>query len=163
MNIEEMEKEFNQLMKQGQELLEKMKETEIADVSKKVKRWKPKLEDEYFCVDSIGGIKKTFFSLNSNTDVFNHRIGNCFKTEEEAQKELDRRIAEQELLDMVDAKMSDENCKWIIEYDPRGPVFYPNNAFFRFTTPLLFSSKESCQKAIDTLGDDKLNLIFRID
>ena len=162
MNIEEMEKEFNQLMKQGQELLEKMKEARFADVSKKVKRWKPKDGDVYYGVVADGTIKYIIWD-NDIVDNGYYKLGNCFETEEEAQKEIDRRIAEQELLDMVDAKMSDENCKWLIEYDPRGPVFYPNNAFFRFTTPFLFSSKESCQKAIDTLGTDKLKLIFRID
>lgn len=162
MNIEEMEKEFNQLMKHGQELLEKMKEERFADVSKKVKHWKPKFGDVYYGLMGDGTIKSIIWD-NDVVDCGYYNIGNCFKTKEEAQKELDRIFAEQELLDMVDVKMSDENRKWLIEYDPRGPVFYPNDTFFHFTTPFLFSSKESCQKAIDTLGTEKLNLIFRID
>ena len=162
MNFEEMEKEFNQLMKHGQELLEKMKEECFADVSKKVKHWKPKDGDIYYGVMGDGTIKSIIWD-NDVVDCGYYKMGNCFKTEEEAQKEFDCRRAEQELLDMVDAKMSDENRKWLIEYDPRGPVFYPNDTFFHFTTPFLFSSKESCQKAIDTLGTEKLNLIFRIE
>jgi len=119
----------------------------IADVSKM-------LEDKRFFL---------FYEVTETKDMINFEIKEQSQFELKDRRELERMIAEQELLDMVDAKMSDENCKWLIEYDPRGPVFYPNNAFFRFTTPLLFSSKEYCQKAIDTLGTDKLKLIFRID
>lgn len=134
----------------------------FGDTNKKVRRWKPEDGDDYYCVMSDG--KVTTFIWNTDvTDYGHYKLGNCFETEEEAQKELDRRFAEQELLDMVDAKMSDEHEKWFIEYCSQESYFYPNNVFFRFATSFIFSSKESCKKAIKALGDEKLKLIFRID
>lgn len=159
--FEKIQADFDEFMKSAKEFIEKEKAKQIADTSK-VRRWKPEDGDKYYAICWSGRIDFYLWNSDSKDDLC-FKLGNCFKTEEEAQKELDRRLAEQELLDMVDAKMSDENYKWFIEYDPRGPVFYPNNTVFRFATPLLFSSKESAQKAIDTLGTEKLKLIFRID
>lgn len=160
-DIKDLQEQFENLIKQGQELLEKMKEERIAD-NNKTKRWKPEKDERYYTIWRNGTVDYCPWD-DDICDNACFKLGNVFQTYEEAQKELNRRRAEQELLDMVDAKMSDENRKWLIEYDPRGPVFYPNDTFFHFTTPFLFSSKESCQKAIDTLGTEKLNLIFRID
>lgn len=160
-NINDLREQFENLIKRGQELLEKMKENQNSDVSKKV-RWMPKNGECYYVVNGGGEIT----SKGWGDDIYDegcYNLNNVFKTEEDAHKELDRRLAEQELLDMVDAKTSDENDKWFIEYDPRGPVFYPNNTVFRLTTPFLFATEESCQQAINTLGEDKLKLIFRIN
>ena len=159
-NINNLQEQFENLIKQGQELLEKMKEERFADVSKKVKRWKPKDGDVYYGVMSDGNIRTNIWE----SDVFDcgyYSIGNCFKTEEEAQKELNRRRAEQELLDMCDWK--DGECAEIV-YDFEDKEF---SVEYAFTTscysPYRFATKESCQKAIDTLGTEKLKLIFRID
>lgn len=154
-----MEKEFNQLMKQGQELLEKMKEERFADVSKKVKRWKPKDGAVYYGVVADGTIKYIIWD-NDIVDNGYYKLGNCFETEEEAQKEIDRRIAEQELLDMCDW---DVKSVYYMLYSPISESFNVNCYNTLIPTPYRFASEESAKKAIDTLGTDKLKLIFRID
>ena len=87
MEIFEMEKEFNDLMKAGQALLEKMKENHIADDSKKV-RWKPKDGETYYYVVSNGEIDYSFWMADA-TDEGRFNFGNVFKTEEEARKAID--------------------------------------------------------------------------
>lgn len=161
MEIFEMQKEFDELMKSAQALIEKLKKEQVADDRKKVDRWKPKDGDRVWFINDNGDLEDTTYL--EGCDELSFKLGNRFKTEAEALKELDRRIAEKELLDMVDSKMSDKNDKWFIEYDTQESYFYPNNTFFRFTTPFIFSSKESCEKAINKLGEDKLKLVFRID
>ena len=157
MEIFEMQKEFDELMKSAQALIEKLKENQ----SKMVKRWKPNKGEEYFCVDSVGKIEKSFFTPNLNADIFRYTVGNCFKTEQEAQKELDRMVTEQELLDMCDWN-NGTDLMWSILYSFSDGSF--DCSWSSLThSPYRFSSKESCEKAIEQLGTEKLKLVFRID
>ena len=151
-----MQKEFDELMKKGQELIKKLKENQ----TKKVERWKPKQGDEFFCVDSCGKIEKTFFTTNLNADLFRYKVGNCFKTEAEAQKELDRMVAEQELLDLADW---DGGELYSIYYVISDNDFVITRYLNITHAPYRFATEESARKAIDTLGSEKLKLIFRIE
>lgn len=125
------------------------------------KRWKPKVDEGYHCVLGHGMIKTNIWAEDV-TDCGYYKLGNCFKTEEEAQKELDRRLAEQELLDMCDWE-KDKPC-YEIYYNFKEKCFEGDVCYsYSCYSPYRFATKESCQKAIDTLGTDKLKLIFRID
>lgn len=160
-NIKDLQEQFENFIKQGQELLEKMKEECISDVSKKVKRWKPKDGDVYYGVVADGTIKRITWD-NDIVDCGYYKMGNCFKTEEEALKELDRRFAEQELLDMCDGS-SDDDYRVEIGYDRDADLFETGQYGGMLGSCYHFASVKSAQKAIDTLGTDKLKLIFRID
>lgn len=126
------------------------------------KRWKPEDGDDYYYITTDGDIAHFKWLGVSGSTVDNelYKIGNCFKTEEEAQKEVDRRIAEQELLALCD--WEGEESAYFIEYNHKRDVF--DWDWFNFIySPYRFASDESVKKAIDTLGEDKLKLIFRID
>lgn len=126
------------------------------------KRWKPALGDTFFLITTTTHID-SMRHLTGNSDVCEKifKTGNCFKTEEEAQKELDRRIAERELLDMCDYdNETDLVCSILCSID--GGAF--DCSWSSFThSPYRFASDESCKRAIDTLGQERLKLIFRID
>lgn len=156
MEVFEMQKEFDALMKRGQELIKMLKENQ----SEKVKRWKPKQGDEFFCVDSCGKIEKTFFTTNLNADLFRYASGNCFKTEAEAKKHFDRMLAEQELLDMCDW---DGGELYSIYYVISDNDFVITRYVNITHAPYRFASRESAQKAINKLGKEKLKLVFRVD
>lgn len=158
MEVFEMQKEFDALMKRGQELIKMLKENQ----SEKVKRWKPKQGDEFFCVDSCGKIEKTFFTTNLNADLFRYTVGNCFKTEAEAQKEIDRMVAEQELLDLADGSVND-NVWFEIEYSPYDNCFTAGQYSTITSSCYRFATEESCKKAMKQLGKEKLKLVFRVD
>lgn len=160
-NVNDLQEQFENLIKQGQELLEKMKENQNADVSKKV-RWKPKVGDVYYYITTTGGIDyfKWVGTSGSSTDDRLYEINNCFQTMEEAQKELDRRIAERELLDMCDWE---SDSVYFIVFNKDIDTFDTDSYNTFIPTPYRFATYESCQKAIDTLGEEKLKLIFRID
>lgn len=156
MEIFEMQKEFDELMKKGQELIEKMKKEQS-----KTKRWKPKAGETYYYIGATGSIDSLHW-FEQSEDCASHRlyeIGNCFKTEKEAQKELDRRIAEKELLDLCDWESGElYSIYYIIAYNN-----FTITSYLTMThSPYRFASRESAQNAIDTLGEDKLKLVFRI-
>lgn len=54
-----------------------------------VEKWVPKHNEEYFFINSTTGIANTYNTNNYN-DVEHVKIGNIFKTKEEAQKMADK-------------------------------------------------------------------------
>ena len=143
---------------QYKEYLELKKQ--FTDVSK-TKRWKPALGDTFFLITSTTHIDSMRY-LTGNSDVCekNFKTGNCFQTIEEAQEELDRRIAEQELLDMCDWEAKEQH-HLMYSYDE--DCFESECSLFFGHSPYRFATEQSAKKAIDTLGTEKLKLIFRID
>ena len=132
---------------------------QVADATKKV-RWKPKEGEPYWHIYDDGTIDYDFWTSENDILLGRYKLGNCFETEGEAQKELDRRIAERELLDLCD--WEGEESAYFIEYNDKRDVFYWD--WFNFIySPYRFATDESVKKAIDTLGEEKLKLIFRID
>lgn len=131
---------------------------QFADVSK-TKRWKPKGGEIYHYIVSTGEIDYSFWATSA-VDEERFNFANTFKTKEQAQKELDRRLAEQELLDMCD--WEDEEQHYLV-YDYDEDCFESECALFFAYSPYCFATEESAKKAINTLGTDKLKLIFRID
>lgn len=127
--------------------------------NKKVRRWKPEYGDQYWYADSDATcvLSRCF---DDEFDLGRYKLGFVFRTKEEAQKDIDRRIAEQELLDMCDW---DGKLVYYIIYNPISESFDVNLYNTFIPTPYRFESEESCKKAVDTLGTDKLKLIFRID
>lgn len=121
---------------------------------------KPKTDDKYYYVDTCEGCIYSDLWMDSCMDNNRYSMGYVFKTEKEAQKELDRRLAEVELLDLCDWEggvfysinyyVSDNSFDWLVG---KGSIF----------SPYRFKSVESVKKAIETLGKDKLKLIFRIE
>lgn len=121
------------------------------------KRWKPVKGQDYYFIGIDLGIYNILWN-NDTIDNCHFKVGNCFKSKEQAQKELDRRIAEQELLDFC-------GDSGIIEigFDIDNREFCAMGEYSDYLfSPYRFATKESCQKAIDTLGTEKLKLIFRI-
>lgn len=134
---------------------------QFVDATKKVERWKPKDGGTYWIITGNGKVEWQPWD-GSKWDMGFYNLHNCFETEEQAQKELDRRLAEQELLDLVDGSVNDD--EWVeIEYEPDNDRFTIDCYSTITTSCYRFASRESCQKAIDTLGTEKLKLIFRID
>lgn len=133
---------------------------QFADASKKV-RWKPALGDTFFLITTTTHIDSMRY-LTGNSDVCEKifKTGNCFQTREEAQKELDRRIAELELLDLCDWE---GDSVYFIIFNKTIDTFDTDSYNTFIPTPYRFASEESAQEAIDTLGTEKLKLIFRID
>lgn len=89
------------------------------------------------------------------------QIGNSFRTEEEAKLAYEKRCAETELLMLCDGLDLKEKAHFV-------PCFVEEkkwsiDSWYKYTLcPYRFASRESCQAAIEKLGDRKLRLIFNI-
>ena len=124
------------------------------------KRWKPKNDEKYVYITPDFKLNAEYFEGQFDEECWS--AGNCFKTEEEAQKELDRRLAEQELLELCD--WEEGGSCYEIEYNFNEKCFKADSyiTYYCFS-PYRFASQYSAQKALNELGTDKLKLIFRID
>lgn len=151
MNKHKIEKSLEWHKKKIAELEEALKQPER-------KRWFPKKDEEYYGIGSR--FVESFQNYGEECTKDMYSVNNVFKTREEAKKELARRKAESELLDMCD--WTSEHM-FMIFYD-RGTSNFDTDYFCTHQfTPYCFASEESAKKAIDTLGVEKLKLIFRID
>lgn len=55
----------------------------------KRKPWKPKKDEIYFSIHQCGAIVSIHWN-NSWVDIFNYKLGNCYRTEEEAESNRDK-------------------------------------------------------------------------
>lgn len=86
--------------------------------------------------------------------------GLCFRSAYEVKLSREKTTAEAELLMMCNKfEISEEKC-WHPQFI-RGK-WVPDFCYASIISPYRFGSKESCQTAIDKLGDRKLRLIFNI-
>lgn len=103
-----------------------------------------------------------FYKVAETKDMINFEIKEQSQFELKDRRELERMIAEQELLDMCDGSSDDDY--WVeIGYDRDTDLFETGQYGRMVGSCYHFTSDESARKAIDTLGTDKLKLIFRIE
>lgn len=75
--------EYKNELKEIKERLEKLEAANIEEPQ--TKRWKPEIGDEYWA-HSINGVVSNLNWRNDVVDKWNYLIGNCFKTEDEAEE-----------------------------------------------------------------------------
>lgn len=113
--IEELEKQAKSILEE----IEKLKKEE--KVESKV--WKPEFDEDYYIVEPYGEVvENTWF--DDNYDEGKYNIGNCFKTEKEAEKAVEKakiytqlkRLAEEINTEPIDWK-NDNQWKYHIVYN----------------------------------------------
>lgn len=142
-------------------------EEKIAECQKALERSKkpklaipfvPKEGDEYWYYNTLLLNCHNKTNENGLGDEIQIQIGNSFRTEEEAKVAYEKRCAETELLMLCDGLEKDQ-CFVPYFDDKERCIVYWN---WHKTCPYRFASKESCQAAINKLGERKLRLVFNI-
>lgn len=145
---------------------EKIKECQEAwEKSKKPKLAIPFVpeEGEKYCL-YINGHYCTTTNGENEYDFAHIKEGNAFRTKEEAELAYEKLCAEAELLRMCDGlDIMDEGVKVFgPRFDRDDKCWYPDYWDTFLFYPYRFASQESCQDAINKLGDRKLRLILNI-
>ena len=146
--IEELETKIKELASE----IEKLK------VEKNNEPWKPKDGKQYWYINNSDGYMVTAWHGDA-VDKSRYAIGNVFKTEEEAEFRVGQLKVEAELRRFARPFDRDEE-NWVINYD------VDDNAIiiFRYHTVqccnIHFPSKEIAQKAIDTVGADRIKKYY---
>lgn len=151
--INKMEEEINNL---------KNSIGEFEEEAKEAKEW-PQVGDEYYVIHGFGKICSwKYYGSEEDFNVF--RVGNAFKTKEEAEFELERR------------KVITELKKYSKAYNPKVKNFcicysYGEDALFPYLEPLdepdvgayYFESEKMAERAINEIGEDRIKkYLFRV-
>lgn len=134
----------------------------VEKVYKLVKREWPQEGDDYYCLASDGYIEVESW-YGGEVNRYHYDVGNCFRTKEEAERYSEHLKVCAELRRMADGSVKDE--EWHVpHYDSfNDHVFvYMHDVYSE--TPYIFASDESAQKAIDTIGEERLKKYwFRVE
>lgn len=135
------------------------------------KRWRGEKNDVYYSITGDGKIVDARESEYTCDNDF-YQIGNYFKTKEEAEFELNRRLVYQELKDYalehnegeIDWKNSEQE-KWVISYENQIKCFaYFIKCVFSDIGQIYFSSRKIAQEAVKTIGEDRIKkYLFNIN
>ena len=127
------------------------------------KSWKPKEGDTIFYISESGRvISGTFLSLlpSDNDKVL---FNNAFQTREEAEHMLEKIkiINKLKELSNVDFNSTDNNA-YVIGYDRELKKIQINfhDAYNELPFNIHFATKQDCQKAIETIGEDNLKKYY---
>ena len=152
--IEELEKTASELQKQIKELKE-LKES----------KGFPEPEEYYFTLDSDGHIIRYINYRQEITDMFKS-IGNCFRTRELAEREVERRKLMVELKVFSDFEtsrcdLSRNTIRYSIIYDVSLTAFKTHiwSGHLYSGNEIYFKTRERAKEAIDYFGD-RLNLLL---
>ena len=127
----------------------------------KPKVWKPEDKKEYYFINAGGRICDDIWT-NCILDNNLYAIGNCFKTEEEAEFALEKLKVITELKRF--AQEHNEKIDWNNDDQPKYHLCYSyfsdsiliSFAYYKKLNVISFTSREIAQQAIKTIGADRL-------
>jgi hypothetical protein len=158
MNKEEIIDKIVEMAKEIKKLKEEINKQE----EPKLGRWKPKYGERYYYLNGENILKDSRINY---IDEGRYKIGNCFKTEEEAKFAVEQLKVLAELKEYADddKKWNCSNAHWCIAYDADEECIdndgcYHNTISAPFN--IYFSSKEQAQKAIDAIGEERLKKYY---
>lgn len=127
------------------------------------RRWRGKKNDDYYFITSDGKVADVIETKSAPDNDF-YQFGNYFKTEEEAEFELNKRLVYQELKDYalehneigIDWKNSEQE-KWVISYDNQIKcLVYRDRYALSDIGQIYFSSCKIAKEAVTAVGEDKI-------
>ena len=119
--------------------------------------WKPEQGDEYFWIDECGSILPGTFYRDSLYDSQRLTFGNVYRTEKEAEKARDRRLAKVRLQRTSTFKPDFENGNggWIVYYDYRCEAFAVCELdYYDAGEPVRCATREEAKKSIEENEQD---------
>ena len=113
--------------------------------------WKPKHGDEYFWIDECGSILPGTFYRDSLYDQQRLTFGNVYRTEKEAEKARDRRLAKVRLQRTSTFKPDFENDRggYVVFYNPKEEKLETHNVYcYDYGEIVRYETVEEAEKSI---------------
>ena len=127
--------------------------------------WEPKPGDEYFWIDECGSILPGTFYRDSLSDQQRLTFGNVYRTEKEAEKARERRLAEVRLQQTSNFKPDFENERggWVVYYDYGCETLAVCGFdYYDAGEPVRYATREEAEKSIEENERD-WKIYFGID
>lgn len=159
--IEELEKQITELDERKVAL---QHELEVEKQKMKIEYPSLRLNEHYWLINNDGEISRSWWSRDG-IDKCRCEIGNVFLTEEEAEKERDKRILLTRFRQFRDKcngwwAPGTYECKYFIAYDGSKKVLESswNDVWDNFNTFGYFYNESYCLRAIELFGDEIIRL-----
>lgn len=126
------------------------------------KKWKPQYGEKYYTISTRGTIDFDNFVAENNTDAVRLLLGNVFETEEEAEHMVEKIKIINQLQELSNINFSENKGKYYIYYNFRENRVLCTETNYVKIIPfeVCFKTREDCQKAIDTIGEDNLKKYY---
>ena len=159
--LEELENELERLKNEIEKLKEEGKQ------EKKSTRWKPTEKNCHYCyIETCGDVSKCGKWDGEYTDFGRYRIGNLFKTKEEAEFEAERLkvIAEMKEFAFEPDWNDVSQLKFCIYYNYRIEAIKIDYYYTDKYVDIYFESAEKAQECINAVGADRIKkYYFRVE
>ena len=125
---------------------------------KKKVRWKPEKNEEYYLVNESGEVCYSYY--NDKTHKFNYTIGNCFKTQEEAEEHRKKLIYQQQYRDYAlvhndEIDWNNQETKSMCYYDYKDKeIKIDQNRRWMFQGAIYFTNKQDILDFIKLIGEE---------
>lgn len=123
--------------------------------------WKPEFGEKYYYMTTSGNVAQDTF--NTSFDKYRLSFRNVFKTAEEARKMVEKIKIINQLRELSNIKFNEnQKEKWFIFYDfSYNKVDYAYNRYSKNSPfEVFFKTKQDCQKAIETIGEENLKKYY---
>ena len=162
--IEQMEQNIAQLLAKAEEmktLVEKAKNTK--------KEW-PQIGDKYWVVDCTAGVVFHYWQ-DDTYDKNAMKFGNIYKTKEDAENYVQKRLIQVELETLAKKSWKDvnEQVNWTDVYQDKYHIYYnyiekefgaSPNSVCQHIGQVFFPTKESAMNAVETISEKRLKKLF---
>src|SRR5574344_2414531 len=152
------EKQMDKLEELENKLKELSEEIEQLKTEKENAVWKPKDGDKYWYISHSGWILTTVWH-GDRLDKSRYSLGNVFKTEGEAEFRVEQLKVEAELRRFARPFDEDER-NWAIIFDVDEKEATIDNERSYQSCNIHFASEEIAQKAINTVGADRIKKYY---
>lgn len=127
---------------------------------KPTRTWKPEFGEKYYYMTTSGNVGQDTF--NTSFDKYRLSFRNVFKTAEEARKMVEKIKIINQLQELSNIKFSENKGKYFIYYNFRENRVLCTKTNYVKIIPfeVCFKTREDCQKAIDTIGEDNLKKYY---
>lgn len=125
--------------------------------------WKPEKDEKYYFIDSQITIDFDYYCTNYDVDELRVRIGNVFKTEEEAENMIKKLQIINRLKELSNIDFNDNEIdKYVLYYSTNYNSIMINKHTCAKELPfsIYFATKEDCLKAIDIIGEENLKKYY---
>ena len=151
------------------ELLEQCSDVELTEEQvkqvkdylgiKESKKWKPRLNEKYFFIDSYGDVSDEYTDHEQNAEWDDYRIftNNCFKTKKEAEFRLEQIKVYNELKNFADENNEEsvEECRFLLNLTDN-KLTSSSYTYLHHIGEIGFSSQALAEQAIKKVGADRI-------
>lgn len=129
-------------------------------IEKSTQVWQPQYDEKYYYITTSGNVAQDTFNPSFDKDRLSFK--NCFKTRKEATYMAEKLKIITKLRELSNIKFSENKGKYYIYYNFRENRVLCTETNYVKIIPfeVCFKTREDCQKAIDTIGEDNLKKYY---